>query len=65
MNRCTICSKKLKLTHAMMYQCKCKLYFCKTHVDYEHACSIDRAEDYKEKLRERLPVVSASKLERI
>lgn len=48
-----------------MYQCKCKDYFCSKHASYEHACSVDRVQEYREKLSEKMPTVTQPKLERI
>lgn len=65
MSYCCLCNKPLKLTHAIMYQCKCKKHFCAQHSKYEHACSVDRVQEYREKLSEKMPTMTNPKVERI
>jgi predicted nucleic acid binding AN1-type Zn finger protein len=63
-NRCTSCSKKLKL--AMSFECRCGGVFCSSHRYFDsHNCSFDHRSSAKAKLEKNNPVVKGAKLARI
>ena len=58
--KCYICKKKIK--SIIPCECKCKLLFCRLHMDpVKHNCTFDYKEEYKKILIKNNPTVSHEK----
>lgn len=64
--QCECCHRKLRLTEAMRFQCKCKKFLCSEHCDFsKHDCTYNHKQEYKKILEQKLPEVKSCKLELI
>ena len=61
-SKCWICSRKVGV---MGYACRCGYTFCKSHrLPEDHTCAFDYSTKGKEILKEKNPLVTASKMEK-
>lgn len=61
---CECCHRKLRLSEALRFQCKCNKFLCYNHSDIsKHECSYNHKKEYKYILEKKLPQVKSSKLE--
>lgn len=59
--RCIVCNKKIPEYLLTAYRCKCKGIYCTEH-KFTHDCTFDYNAEFKEKMKEAMPVVQARKV---
>ena len=62
--KCQICGKKIPMYMQAVYTCKCKGVYCTDH-KLNHDCTFDYKAEFREKAKERMPVIEAKKIEPI
>lgn len=63
MAKCIICKKKINKTMVDIHTCKCENIYCSNHIDANnHNCSFDYRNNYKNIIKDKLPLVVFDKI---
>ncbi len=63
MAKCIICKTKISNLMIDIYTCKCNNVYCSEHINTcNHNCSYDYKNQYKEIIKDKLPLVTFDKI---
>lgn len=62
MSKCKSCKRKVNNFVIEIFTCKCQNIYCRHHM-HAHNCTYDYKNEFKEKMKDQLPVIRADKIQ--